>query len=483
MAAEKSQQKMIYHFLLRQIKMGNYKSGDRFPTVKEIADHFNVSYCPAQIALKTLEKDGYVQLSKGKTAEIIWQPDETAEKTLDFEERRGVLKDLYESLCHFSPLSRLQGLSLMDEKQLAELEQLLTSEQEPLLFSLYKGFEVSLQPMKNQMLMYLFTDVDAFVGTVLVDRMKDVNDGQGDMALEKVRKYLLNAIRCIQKKEYTNGFEQLSQLSYYLKGFFDINQNEVGQCAQTEAFSWEPQKGRKRYCDDIAIDLICKINQGVYPVDSYLPQGRLLADIYHVSPITIRRTISILNELGVAKNINGVGTKVIFPGDRTILYKMKDMTMDRNLIQFLEALQILAITGESVALSVFPFFDENAFQKIKEALKLKGDERSKIQTFAACLQAVVHCAPFAAVREIYSKLTLMTLKGSVLRLESTGDEKIVWWAEMAERFENSLDNKDAALFSKTLFDLFYRSFCSTRKMLCEIGVEQAGLVAVPIIFK
>ena len=77
----------------------------------------------------------------------------------------------------------------------------------------------------------------------------------------------------------------------------------------------------------------------------------------------------------------------------------------------------------------------------------------------------------------------MTLKGSVLRLESTGDENIVWWAEMAERFENSLDNKDAALFSKTLFDLFYRSFCSTRKMLCEIGVEQAGLVAVPIIFK
>lgn len=103
MAAEKSQQRMIYHFLLRQIKMGNYKSGDRFPTVKEIAGHFNVSYCPAQIALKTLEKDGYVRLSKGRTAEIIWQPDEKTEEALDFEERREVLRDLYEGLCHLSP--------------------------------------------------------------------------------------------------------------------------------------------------------------------------------------------------------------------------------------------------------------------------------------------------------------------------------------------------------------------------------------------
>ena len=333
MAAEKSQQQMIYHFLLRQIKMGNYKSGDRFPTVKEIADHFNVSYCPAQIALKTLEKDGYVRLSKGRTAEIIWQPDEKTEEALDFVERREVLKDLYESLCHFSPLFRLQGLSLMDKEQLAELEQLLASDQEPLLFSLYKGFEGSLKPMKNQMLMYLFTDIDAFVGTTLVDRMKHVNDGQGDMALEKVRKYLLNTIHCIKKQEYKNSFEQLLELSRYFKKFFDFDQKEVCQQREAEAFSWEPQKGRKRYCDDIAIDLICKINQGVYPVDSYLPQGRLLADIYHVSPITMRRTINILNELGVAKNINGIGTKVIFPGDQTILYKMKDMTMDRTLIQ------------------------------------------------------------------------------------------------------------------------------------------------------
>lgn len=53
---------------------------------------------------------------------------------------------------------------------------------------------------------------------------------------------------------------------------------------------------------------------------------------------------------------------------------------------------------------------------------------------------------------------------------------------MAEQFENSLDNKDAALFSKTLFDLFHRSFCSTRETLCEIGVKQAASVAVPLIF-
>ena len=79
-----------------------------------------------------------------------------------------------------------------------------------------------------------------------------------------------------------------------------------------------------------------------------LPNNTILADIYHVSAITIRRTIGLLNKLGVTKSLNGVGIQVIFAGDSTILYKLKALMLDDNLLTFLEALQMLAITCESV---------------------------------------------------------------------------------------------------------------------------------------
>ena len=74
---------------------------------------------------------------------------------------------------------------------------------------------------------------------------------------------------------------------------------------EPEAFVWEPKnKGRTRYCDIVAIDMICKINQGIYPLGTLLPGGPVLADTYHVSEITIRRTIGLLNTLGVVQTIN-----------------------------------------------------------------------------------------------------------------------------------------------------------------------------------
>lgn len=47
--------------------------------------------------------------------------------------------------------------------------------------------------------------------------------------------------------------------------------------------------------------MICKISQKFYPVGTLLPNGAVLADIYHVSEITIRRTISLMNQLGVTQ--------------------------------------------------------------------------------------------------------------------------------------------------------------------------------------
>lgn len=104
-----------------------------------------------------------------------------------------------------------------------------------------------------------------------------------------------------------------------------------------ENFSWSPQKGRTRYCDMIAIDLVRKINDGTHPAGTLLPNGAILANIYHVSPITIRRTIALLNKLGVAKTVNGVGTRVVSTENTHLSVSLKAIILGNNLRTFLEA--------------------------------------------------------------------------------------------------------------------------------------------------
>ena len=155
---------------------------------------------------------------------------------------------------------------------------------------------------------------------------------------------------------------------------------------------------------------------GVYPVGTLLPNGSVLADIYHVSEITMRRTIALLNKLGVAETVNGVGTRVIFQGDSTIPHKLKELTLDGNLKTFLEALQLLAITGESIMRYTFPHIHQSFLDKIVQATLVPDENRAMVDVVGIGLQAIVKCCPLAAIREIYSKITLQLLHGSVLQM-------------------------------------------------------------------
>ena len=243
-----------------------------------------------------------------------------------------------------------------------------------------------------------------------------------------------------------------------------------------EPFYWEPQKGRTRYCDMVAIDLICKINQGIYPVGTLLPHIAVIADTYHISEITARRTIMLMNKLGVVKTLNGIGTRVIFAGDASIPQKLQDLTLDDNMIIFLEALQFLAITGEAVMAYTFPYISEPLLEDIVHAASIPGHERSRVATVGAILQAIVRSCPLAAIREIYSKLTHLLLKGSILRLETTGNESIPGWPRTVDSILKGCQTPDGTELAAACRQLFENNFASTKQTLLDLGIHKAEKV-------
>lgn len=74
MSNSNSRERTIYRSLAGKIQLGFYDNETRFPSAKEIASQYQVSYCPAQRALKMLEQGGLIKLCRGKSTAILDKP-------------------------------------------------------------------------------------------------------------------------------------------------------------------------------------------------------------------------------------------------------------------------------------------------------------------------------------------------------------------------------------------------------------------------
>jgi DNA-binding GntR family transcriptional regulator len=78
----------------------------------------------------------------------------------------------------------------------------------------------------------------------------------------------------------------------------------------------------------IAKTLENRIASGVYPVDSRLPSGAQLCAEFGVSPMTVRRALTILENQGIVSGDKGRGTFVRSPGLSDSIFRLDSLTGD-----------------------------------------------------------------------------------------------------------------------------------------------------------
>lgn len=103
-----------------------------------------------------------------------------------------------------------------------------------------------------------------------------------------------------------------------------------------------------------------------------------------------------------------------------------------------------------------------------------------VSVISACMQAVVHCCPLACIQEIYRQITILLLKGSVLRLDETGAETVPGWKSLSLSMLRSLSDKDTTQFARSWRDLMDNNFITTKKTLLEIGVSGIDGIIQPV---
>lgn len=475
MSSSNSQENTIYRSLSGQIQMGFFDNGVRFPSANVVAARYKVSYCPAVRALKSLEKDGLIQLCRGKETVVLRKPYKNFLESGVYRERAAAIADLSGALALISPDIFYQGLFRMDEEELivpgvdgsASIKQL------------YQLFERLLKALGSQTALSLYYDVGSFTESAYLDMIHILHKDDYDQWIKGLTIMLMQGIKACRSQNYPEAKSVLTDYFSYVFGEFESYPYKA-KALDSKPFIWEPRKGRTRYCDSIAIDLVCKIHQGVHPAGSMLPSGLVLADTYHVSTITIRRSIELLNKIGLVKNINGVGTIVVGCESHEIHEKLKELMLEEDLRAFLEGIQFLAITCESVISCSFPYFTKDTLGEIANAISIKEQMASVVTTISTCLLAVVRRCPLAAVGEIYSKLTLLLVKGSVLRLDSYGKEKIPHWENLSGLLLESIAANDAAGFASSFRRLIEGNFAMVKNYLVKAGISGADQVVNPV---
>lgn len=471
-----SQELSIYRSLAGQLQLGFFQEGERFPSVMEIATYFQVSYCPAQRALKALERDGLIKLCRGKETIVLARPHENYLESSTFQKRMSALKDLSKALELLSPSISLQGIGAMDKEDLSN--HLAYEHQGKRLYHL---FDQALRALGNQTVLNLYYDIGAFLESAFLDILaKEKSEIAYKTFLESITESIFDVIEDCKQSRHDAAKKKLNDLKslffHDITEYFNQLQIEPPCEEEQENFFWEPLKGRKKYCDLIAIDLVCKINEGRYPVGSQLPNKATLAKTYHVSEITIRRTIDLLNKSGITKTFNGIGTKVQSAGNLSVLDEFKDLMIDEHLKTFLESLQFLAFTSEAVLGYTLPYCSEKSLESLAHALENGAGNFSAVITIhSVCLQIIACECPIAAIREIYQKITILLLNGSILRF---GDEQQISQGDiMFQKLSQSFNAGDYQRFAKAFSQMTSQTFTEMKERLKKAGIDEVDYIA------
>ncbi len=428
---------LIYEYYESRILFGIYKYGEELKSVPQICAAFKLARNTVQIAFDRLEEKGYIRTEKRRVARVIYQgTDELYKKNLVeyFALRRdGILDVQFNGNLLFSSIweKGLQNLRMNAYDHTNGLNCARIAESEPI--QLYIDV---LNTFGNELLLGLFWQNMRYISYFYPPR----NDRKTNYITED----LLSVEKANQLKQetdiyYFNIYKEIMRFIETDCKNFCLNQEQI-------PFRWIIYRKRPQLRYTLASIIIREVLWEVYPEGSYLPSLPKMAEKYQVSLITIRRTLEVLNSLGITKAEMGVGIKVH-------LQAVDNNMMDRqeireNLRLYGEALQILALTVKNVThYTLDNVKTERRYTFLKSLRGLSGKNNSLLD-IDLLLDFIISECPSASIREIYGKLRELIAWGYIFSAVETESEEVkVNMNDFICDLEKALQTNNSELFA------------------------------------
>lgn len=468
---------IIYEFFYMRFKFGYYRYGETLPPIDTICREFSVAPETVKNAFRTLRSEGYIDMHGGRLTKALYEEEEeTRQDTIHqyFSARYEASTDLYESVGQvFAPIL-LRGLRQITPDDITLLRQYARqASYSDVLYFLC----CILQKFNNPLIMNLFWETAFFVGLFFlrVDAEEEFHDRTGSHAAME------NIISCCEEQDWTGLYEALIRFQdtfsrptlQYLRRYQNTDTRQL-------PFIWRVYYGRPQICYRLATHVLHSIYIGEYRGQAYLPSYETMAKRYGVSVSTIRRTVNVLNQLGVAESVNGIGTRVFSTPGTGCAPALNSPPIRRNLALFFQAYEMIVYTCEC---AFGPSLDSLPSGHTEELAGLLEDNLQTNRcefTFWHLLMCIAIHNPSPGIREIYSKIYSLFLWGYALNAEiSDPAEYERLNRNFTETILSALNSRDHEACVATFNRQIEKMSLMLKQYLTEHGISQEELRIPP----
>lgn len=470
MENEKGLCSLIYDFLMTRIRTGYYKAGDQI-RCKPICDLFDVSNITVRNALRLLETEHYVSLSKNQRATVTWDPSGAEPLSGHFYIDKDTMIDVHISYALLQIGILWHGLRLFSPTELEELR-LVPGLRHPVtdIPAMYLIKRIT-QQFKNPVMLDLHRDILLFTYPTTLKYYQNHSYQDSDY-MRKLNERFYTIIQMCRDKDIKE-LRCLVEDFYHMFGQMPVYTEGQDSGILPHPFRW----GKTNISFSVSCNLIVRISTGVYPPNTFMPSVDTLAKQYCASNMTIRRTIHMLNSLGVTETVNGVGTRVIPPEKGALKIRWDDQDIQKNMLKYLYTLQILLVTGRSVTEATFPLLPEGEYSCMVKEIEEGISARIFHVIYGIWLKRIVQYSNLAAVREIFGRFDKMLIWGIPLRFSGN----YIQYSRELQAIIDTLDRRDADGFAKMMERYCYRGFLHSRQTMIELNIKGAENVAVPLL--
>ena len=460
-----------------QVDIGYLQFGEPLPTQQQLSRQFNVSINTVRTALQHLEKRGYLHSRQGKCATVA-KKNTSAQYSRLITQKSGGIIDVYDGMATLMPDIFLEGARQCGESQIRELEKIsILLPENPTrkeYVRLTSAFAFTfLSPLRNPLLTDILRDSDYFIWVPYLESFPD--PAPFTTAARFTRQQMIKDILNLRCGRFDALYQQFQQLFHmpkndvinYLKSF-------GASAAQPVSYHWPVDGRREHLYDWAAKELIGKILSGRYRDGDLLPSLSQLAEQYHIGNATARSVLQLLNEIGIAKTFNGKGTAVTMKSPAPL---MLSPALRNNLLLYLNALQIVALSVRSVSATAFGESDRSYFLDLENRFRRCGWRDHPMQLVQLSMQALCERSPYESIRYIYTHLNKLLFWGVCMQchpFNMTALEEIHSLFAKAFAF---LRSRDTAAFSEQLSAAFRLVYHASREKLAEYGMDRAGFPA------
>lgn len=471
---------VIYSLLAAQIEFGTYRYRDTLPKMEEVSQWFGVSLDTVKAAYRRLKAEGYITLAKKAGAAVAVQfREEELEQNIQrfFSLRREAVMDLCQS---FGPLfSHAQwfGLKNAGPEQLDELQRLCSQPDILRPYVMIQHIQCIYGPLNNSLLLRLIWQAFLFYQAPFLSLPANL------AAYEDSDDPLLDMIGFCRQKDWDGLWDTVAtcqeQITSAITWFYS-NRITLEPPGEPVSFEWSVYQNSSQRCYSIAIDLLKGIRLGTFAQDGFLPSPANIAEYMRVSTITVRRTLTLLNQLGVTQSMNGVGTKVLSHGDSVHKCDFTQPVIQKRLLDFLQSLQILAMTCADCARSVTA--DGHAVSQWKDRLEYIKKKRRYESVVFATLEIISIYSSVQTVRQIYGILICLLLWGYPLRsLHGSRKEINRFYLPYTDTLLDCLERCDWDGMVAGLEELLFYELQFAAARLDELGIKEA--VPMPVLWE